>query len=350
MPEAKLMHAQPLIGPSSLPIVDKLTVVPVSDFDIFNMDGLPQGGFDLGFGVRLEDFSGRMASLSLGVWKRAFSEDQMKEIKNWSTCLVHRYQSPPTIGEAENDSGNLLGYIIAHLRLIALNRTSRNDELYLQVTASGELDPFRCSKSSFWPQIHLTDSEKVVLGIRLKHLETLKSWMPWIVEFCRDWRAYYPLWVSLDFLEKFYLEYSSFRARHLFRVMALEALLCSEHDKDYGRQALKSKLPKLLGWHCDLYAPYQNDLIGSRLPVLPLTDQLIDDMYTLRNKVAHGDQMPADWMKDYRPGWVDQGISYAAVLCEAAGSMLRLAWCRIISDDLQKTFADKKKMQKFFRE
>jgi hypothetical protein len=344
------MRAQPFIGSSSLPSVEKLTVVPVLDFDLFHAEGLPPGGFDLGFGVRVEDFSERMAKLSLGVWQRAFSEDQMKEIKNWSTCLVHRYQAPPTIGEAESDSGNFLGYIIAHLRLIAPNRTSRNDELYLQVTGSGGLDPFRCSKSPFWPQIHLTDSEKVVLGISLSHLETLKSWMPWIVEFWRHWRAYYPLWVSLDFLEKFYLEYNSFRARHLFRVMALEALLCSEHDKDYGRQALKSKLPKLLGWHCDLYATYQNDLITARLPVLPLTDRLIDDMYTLRNKVAHGDQMPPDWMKEYRPGWVDQNVSYAAVLCEAAGSMLRLIWLKIVSEGLQQTFADKKRMQKFFRE
>jgi len=325
------MNIGSVIAPHLTSSIEKLTVIPLSDFNIFSADSLPTEGFDLGFGVTVEDFSERMAKLSLGVWERAFSQDQMKEIKNWSTCLVHKYQAEPVIGNAENASSNFLGYVIAHLRLIAPNRTSRNDELYLQVTRPGELDPLRCSKSPFWPQIHLTDCEKVICGVTLKHLETLKLWMPWIVEFCNDWRSHYPLWVSLDFLEKFYLEYTSFRARHLFRVMALEALLCSEHDKDYGRQALKSKIPKLLGWHFDLYGPYQNDSIASRLPELALTDNLIDDMYTLRNKVAHGDQMPPDWLKKYRSGFVDEDVSYASVLCEAAGSMLRLIWLKIIS-------------------
>lgn len=173
--------------------------------------------------------------------------------------------------------------------------------------------------------------------------------MPWISQFRTNWSKYYPLWVSINFCEKFYLEYESFRTRHLFRVMALEALLCSEQDKDYGRQALKSKVSKLLGWHCDLYDGYHNNLIGYHPPKLLLTDQLIDDVYTLRNKVAHGDQLPADWTTPCRAGF-DAQLSYSEVLCEAAGSILRRIWLRIVSDGLQDIFADKKRMNKFFRE
>lgn len=271
----------------------------------------------------------------------------MKEIKDWSTCLVHRYTAPSSIGEAENQSSNFLSYIIAHLRLLAPNRTSRTDELRLEATPSGALDAFSCSKSPFWPQIHLANCERAIIGVTIEHLNKLKMWMPWISQFCTNWSKYYPLWISINFCEKFYLEYESFRARHLFRVMAIEALLCS--DGDYGRQALKSKLPKLLGWHSDLYDGYHNKLIGYYAPKLMLSDQLIDDVYGLRNKVAHGDQIPSDWTTPCRGGF-DAQLSYADVLCEAAGSMLRLIWLRIMSDGLQDIFADKKRMNKFFRE
>ena len=341
------MHVEPVISSSSASDVEKLTVVPLLDFDLFHVDAkVPDEGFDLGFGITVEDFSKKMAKLNLGVWEKAFSDDQMKEIQGWSTCLVHRYKSSPTVGSAENESSNLLGYVIAHLRLLAPNRTTRADRLHLLVKSSGDLDAYSCSKAGHWPQIHLTDCEKGILGVRLKDLEKLKSWMPWVSKFSKEWAKHYPLWVSLHFNEKFYGESESFRARHLFRVLALEALLC--FDKDYGQQALRAKIPKLLGWRYNLYAPYCNSSINCFLPDLPLTDKLIDDMYTLRNKVAHGDRMPADWSRKYRVGFVDGELAYGDVLCEAAGAMLRMIWFKILSDGLQETFSDKKKMQKFF--
>ncbi len=170
---------------SSSGTTEKLTVIPLADLSIFSPIKLPASGFDLGFGITVEDFSGRMAELELGVWERAFSDDQLKEIQNWSTCLVHRYSAPPTIGAAESASSNPLGYVIAHLRLLNPNRTSRADELHLQLTSSGKLDAFSCSKSAIWPQIHSTDCEAAILGVELHHLERLKMWMPWIVEFSK---------------------------------------------------------------------------------------------------------------------------------------------------------------------
>ena len=344
------MPVEPLLTSPSSETVEKLTVVPLADFGLFDPEKLPDCGYDLGFGLTVEDFSKHISELDLGVWERAFSEDQMAEIKNWTTCLVHKYRAVPTIGDAENSSSNFLGYVIAHLRLIRPNRTTRADQLHLRIAASGKLDAFSCSKSPFWPQVQLTDCEKAILGISMEHLGKLKSWMPWIADFHKNWRDHYPLWISLFFLEKFYTELDSFRTRHLLRVMALEALLCSDSEKDFGRQALKSKVPKMLGWHNDLYAQYENKLILFKPEKLLLTDQLIDDMYTLRNKVAHGGEIPGDWMRrDFLRGW-DQSLCYADVLCETAGSILRQIWLKIISDDLQTIFAHKKSMQKFFRE
>lgn len=331
--------------------VEKLTVVPLVDLSIFDPFVLPGGGLDLGFGLSIQDFSTRMKQLDLGVWELAFSADQLKEIRNWSTCLVHKYHAIPIHGDAEKASSNLLSYVIGHLRILAPNRTTRADELQLEVTGSGQLSAFSCSKAVAWPSIHLSDCEKGILGINLDHLQQLKNWMPWISDFWANWRNYYPLWISLHFLEKFYLEYDSFRARHLFLVLALKALLCSDKDNDFGRQALRPKIQKLLGWRTDLYATYNNSRILVRLPALPLTDKLIDDIYTLRNKVAHGDRIPVEWTgKDFRSAFAGGPLCYADVLSEAAIAITRSVWLKIISQNLQKTFADKKAMERFFRE
>jgi Apea-like HEPN len=343
------IKVEPVISPSLDSKTEKLTVVPLTEFGVFeNVKKPPCGGIDLGFGVSVEDFSEQIKKLDVSSWKGASPDIKVGEIQNWATCLVHRYEGGATSGSDERTSVNFLGYVIAHLRLLAPNRTTVADRIHLVRAQSGELNMYSLSKAAFWPQINLSDCEKVILGTKLEHLETLKAWLPWISQFCKNWEEFYPLWVSLHFAEKYYTEWESFRVRHLFRVMALEALLCA--DKDYGQLSLRAKLPKLLGWRSDLYASYQNEQITYFLDKLPLTDKIIEDIYTLRNKVAHGDRIPTEWQKKCRSGFCDGDISYAAVLTEAAGSMLRSVWLRILKENLQNTFGDKKKMQKFFHE
>jgi len=343
------IKVEPVISSSLGSKTQKLTVVPLTEFGVLeNVKKPPSGGIDLGFGVTVEDFSEQIKKLDLKAWKGASFNIQPCEIQNWGTCLIHRYEGGATSGADEKDSVNFLGYVIAHLRLLAPNRTTVADRIHLVQNHSSELSAYSISKAPFGLQINLSDCEKVILGIKLDHLDTLKAWMPWISEFCKNWEKFYPLWVSLHFAEKFYTEWESFRVRHIFRVMALEALLCA--DKDFGQLCLRAKLPKFLGWRSDLYKSYRNEQITYFFDKLPLTDKIIEDIYTLRNKVAHGDRIPKDWQKKYRSGFCDGDVSYAGVLTEAAGSMLRSVWLKILNENLQDTFGDKKKMQKFFHE
>jgi hypothetical protein len=97
-----------------------------------------------------------------------------------------------TSGSDEKASVNFLGYVIAHLRFLAPNRTTVTDRIHLVRAQSGELHMYSLSKAAFWPQINLSDCEKVILGIKLEHLETLKAWLPWVSEFCKNWEKLYP--------------------------------------------------------------------------------------------------------------------------------------------------------------
>lgn len=178
-----------------------------------------------------------------------------------------------------------------------------------------------------------------------------KSWaLGWTQEihalgcwFLPKLETYYPLWLSLYFIEEAYKAGHNLRTLHLFRVMALEGLFCTESS--FGKRALTRRIPKLLGTGIDLYQPYKVDFFP--LPQMNLTVDLIKDIYTFRNKVAHSDTLPDKWQNTITRGGLNDSISYLGQLLEAAISIGRLAWLKIIRDGLQGTFSDKLKMQAY---
>lgn len=80
------------------------------------------------------------------------------------------------------------------------------------------------------------------------------------------------------------------------------------------------------------------------LPQLHHTDSLVEDVHSLRNKVAHAEAIPTEWTMTHRRQGSQGPLSYADVLCEAAGSMVRLIWLQIVTERLQSVFSDKKNL------
>jgi hypothetical protein len=190
----------------------------------------------------------------------------------------------------------------------------------------------------------LEDAELSCSDIGLEHLNKLKLWMPWIIRFEKDWRDSFPLFISLHFSEKAYTEEDP-RIRNLLRVMALEALFAS--GSAFGKKALVPRLPKFIGLRADLNAQYQSNWRADLGPLI--LSNVIQDVCTLRNKIAHGDTIPEAWLEMKCRKGVNYVLCYADALREAATSMLSLSWKKILSDGLQDIFADKMKMEAYFK-
>ena len=302
--------------------------------------------FDLGFGVSVERCKDLLGSSDLSIWNHNRVQDDGEEINSWDTCLVHRYQSGPVTGERDDASITLLAYVLAHLRVINPHRDSPDDNIQLQEESPGSAySGFRCSKAVLRPNRFLCDCENLVTGINSIHLNELKTFLPWIADFSQNWKIYHPLWISMYFLEESHKPGHNLRTLHLFRVMALEGLFCSESS--FGKKALTHRIPKLLGAGIDLYEAYRVDFLD--LPQMELTVDLIKDIYTLRNKIAHSDALPEVWQDTIVRAGLNEGITYSGQLIEAATSIGRLAWLKIIREGLQSTFSDKQKMQAYLR-
>lgn len=299
---------------------------------------------DLGFGVSVERCRELLASADLWIWNHKGIKDDADELNTWDICLVHRYEAEPITGPSDEDSVTLLAYVLAHLRLINPHRDSVDDHIQLQLAqADGKVSAFRCTKASLRPNRLLCDCENLIVGIERAELDRLRTMMRWIIHFAKNWRAYHPLWLSIYLIEEGYKVGHNLRTLHLFRVMALEALFCSESS--FGKKALTRRIPRLLGDGIDLYAGYGVDYF--ELPKLPLTKDLIKNVYTLRNKIAHSDILPADWVSTIVRQGLNEGITYSGELLEAATSMARLSWLKIINEGLQDTFSNKRTMQAF---
>jgi hypothetical protein len=295
----------------------------------------------LGFGFEVRDMSADVANLDLDVWKRFVSDEERERVKGWSVCLVNSYREFIR-GDREKLVETLMHYVVAHLRIIVPNRTNADRFLRADVTAQG-LEPL--SISAHTESMYLEDCEQMCAELCVGHLQKLRSWMPWIVRFRRRWRTFYPLFLSLYFAEMARREDDP-RVRHMLRVMALEALVST--DKTYGFNALRPKLPKLLGPQTDIYAQYRN-IDQPSLPPLILSN-VLRDVCALRNKVAHGDAIPDRWLTRNCRHTIDFGqqLNYCEELLEASTGMLSLAWQAIIDGRLQAHFGTKDKMEAHF--
>ena len=296
--------------------------------------------FHLGFGFEVRDISTDMANVDLEVWKRFVSDEERDRVKGWSVCLVNNYREFVR-GDKERLVETLMHYVVAHLRLIVPNRTNADRFLRADVTTEG-LKPLTITAHT--EALYLEDCEQMCAELRVGHLQKLRSWMRWIMGFRIRWKKFYPLFLSLYFAEMARREDDP-RVRHVLRVMALEALVSTE--KAYGFNALRPKLPKLLGSQTDIYAQYRN----SDQPFLPplILLNVLRDVCALRNKVAHGDAIPDRWLsRNCRHTIVGQQLNYCEELLEASTGMLSLAWQTIIDGRLQAHFGTKDKMEAYF--
>ena len=295
----------------------------------------------LGYGLVVRDTSQDINRVDLSLWSRYLPEEDQRTVKGWNVCLEMRYRSNPRFGAKDEQVRQIMGYVIAHLRVIVPNRTNLGNHLMARVQA-GVMQPLSVGKEP--TSVLLEDCEILCAEVTEHHVLILREWMPWILLFQRRWERFYPLYLSLHLAEMARVERDS-RVRHLLRVMALEALLSS--DRTFGKGALVRRVPKLVGPQIDVYSPCRNTL--QTFPPL-LVENVLAHVCDLRNMIAHGTRIPQKWLVENCRPRKDAGLPlcYAEELCEAATCILGMAWRKIINGRHQETFADKMQMKKYF--
>jgi hypothetical protein len=325
-------------------IARKITVTPVfgvvdefMDGEAFPTTDLP---FEVGPGVFLADVHEQLRTADYSLWAREYlSKQDVKELQGWHYALVHYFDSEEYLtSEPEELSRELVYRVFLGLRIV---RPSWTPYQFLRaaVRADGSFSPSGFSKAEGRLSVSSCDAAN---SIRRRDAELLRRIVPPLLNAyearCR------PVVRAIGILELGYI--SRFNdAKQLLWTTALDGMLTSA--KHWGSTLAVRRIQDLIGSATRIYdaADFPSYI---NLPTLTV-GQSLPDIYKFRNKLAHGEWAPSEFLErlGYR-GKAGEQLNYADVLLEATGIILRKSLIRILADNLLAVFQTKDALDWYF--
>jgi hypothetical protein len=318
-------------------IVKKITVTPVlgvadafMDGETFSPGELP---FEVGPGVYIADVHEQMKDLDYSLWARRYlSKEDVKQLQHWRYALVHYFEAEEYMTSSpEEASRALVQQVFVGLRIV---RPSSVPYQYVRavVRPDGSFDPGGFSKAEGRLSAPSCDAAN---SVRPRDAQLLRAIVPTLL------RAYEtdcrPVTGAIRILELGYIaEFPD--VKQLMWTTGLDALFTSA--RNWGSDIASRRIMNFLGPDTRIYEP------GSfpsylAVPSLTVKDVLLD-VYRLRNKFAHGEWIPKEFLD--RPGYIGkagESLNYADVLLEATSIILRMGLIQILRENQLEIFGTK---------
>lgn len=292
--------------------------------------------------VTIENVSSLFKGDSWDLVEGELGKRDLEVLKNVKHAIVHRYQSDLYgTGELEQQSINLIHNLAACLRLIRPMR-----QFVLVINGPIQVDG-SISIQSFDHPIHLMEIPQIQKGFSLRNRD--------VTEFQS---------IASDFLDAMTGEYWKFRmpvslyeaghfqdrfwkSRFFLWSSAIEAIFTSQtFDREHsGSKVAKARVKWFLGENTKIYAPGD---VPSFLPrIEPTIAEVIDDLYEVRNCIAHGDKVPDRFFAVTSTGY--ENTNLIALLEEAASFIVRSSLLKILKNGLLNHFKGGPESQLYFK-
>jgi len=318
------------------------------DDEQFDLSKLP---FDVIENVRIEQVAQRFRAGAFELGRERLGTDILQELERVQYALVHRYEPEPVLDretgkileykQSSESSENLIRQIAACLRLI---RPMRQHALLMRgdVRDDGSFDVTGYDV----PPLHLIEVPEVqkLFKLRNQDADDLRNYA---AEFLRGIRGeFWKFRMAVQFHDLGHFQPLDWKARYLLWCSSIESIYTSHHWEHQGSLVARSRIKWFLGETTSIYAPGD---ISSLLEDPHLTvGQTIDDLYEMRNFMAHGDKIPDPFFTDILRHGLDRGIVKAQVLLEAASFIIRTSLLKILRDGLLHHFADAGPAEAYF--
>jgi len=136
------------------------------------------------------------------------------------------------------------------------------------------------------------------------------------------------------------------KARYLLWASAIESIYTTHNRGHKGSLVAKERIKWFLGEQTSIYAPGD---ISSLLTDPKITvGAIVNDLYEVRNHIAHGDRIPDRFFADVSRQSFNGGVTRFEVLLEAASFIIRSSLLRILREGLLDHFADAAQAEAFF--
>jgi hypothetical protein len=281
--------------------------------------------------------------------KTLFREDQFDWLVNFmgkqnvdtlaamrfSLAIVHRYQPDEFDsgrgGEADKTAEMLVRNVAACLRLVRptaqtvgfMRGTEREDSTVHE-------DHFE-NPTSF---VNLPHVQRL-FSLRNRDVVRLQNAAPKFLDAMSG--EFWKFRMALELHEAGHGSQIYWKARFSLWCSAIEALFTSNTPNHKGSLVAKERIKWFLGPKTPIYAPGDIPSIAEQSSLT--VEEIIDDLYELRNSVAHGDKTADKFFKDKRNG-LDQAVNLVDVLHEATSFIIRASLLKIIENNLLQYFSD----------
>jgi hypothetical protein len=300
---------------------------------------------DIVAGVRIESVKDLFKKDEFDHLKGFLAKRDVDALKAVDSAIVSRYQLD-AFGQGDTNAEALVRNVAACLRLI---RPMQQSVAFMR----GQINPDNTvNVQSFDNPPHLIHVPLVQKLFALRNTDLLRL-QKVAAEFLRAMNGEF--W-------KFRLAVASYEAGHFadYYWKGKFSLWCSALEAIYTTQPAfgkpkpfdhsgstvgKARIKWFLGAKTPIYAPGDIQSVD-RQPSITIED-ILDDLYELRNSVAHGDKTPDKFFVEKRIGY-GQSLNLADVLHEALSFIIRASLLRILEDKLLDHFADGPASEAYF--
>jgi hypothetical protein len=301
--------------------------------------------------VHIEDVSSLIRMGDFDIHKSNVGEYRFRELERIKYAIIHRYPQngpDPDTGRYLVDtdqterSRKLVSDITACLRIIR-PITTRAQFCEGKVSDDGQLYDIAFNEPV--PEFSLPENQSR-FGLRNVDTEELRFYAPRFINAMNQ-----PFWkfrMAVQMYNTGYFEHEDWKMRFFLWTSALEALFTSQNsDRQHsGSLVAKERIKDHLGASSLLY-PHGELLSLEPIPTLQISD-VIDEIYCLRNHIAHGDKVPDYYFQETGRENLNGDLNRVHMLTEAISFIVRRSLLKILKDDLLKHFQDGASSEAYF--
>ncbi len=302
--------------------------------DCFDVSRLP---FQIADDLSIEDVRARLPENAFELWDRMLGEARSESVRSIRYAMVHRFDRG---GDAEQQS---ITYATSCLRLIRPMRQGSLASSHVEIKEDGTFDVKGFSLAERESGVEVVQAHQL-WTLRTIDAELLHRFLP---EFIRALDGnFWKFRMAAQFHDLGYFQSHNWKPRFLLWASALESIFTSHNRDHQGGKVAIARIKWFLGGNTRIY---QHGELPRVAPECTLTlADVLDDLYELRNFVAHGDRIPDGFFQTYPRVGVNGGVCKAEVLSEAASFIIRASLLRILRDGLLDNFADAGPSEAFF--
>jgi hypothetical protein len=306
--------------------------------------------FEIGEGAFVEDVSGQFRADEFEIYNEQIGIRRIQPLKRIKYALVHRF---PSYGrdietgkllletELTFKSRKLVYELAACLRLI------RPVSQYAQFCEGRITDDGRFYDVAFNTPLEdvFAPINQRQFRVRKEDLVALRTYAPLFRKAMSG--PYWKFRMAAQMHEAGHFQNTEWKARYFLWTAALESLYTTQTREHMGSFVAKERIKYLLGADTPVYPP--GDLL-SFVPDPRLTvADVLDDIYCLRNNIAHGDKVP-DYYAEHegRPDFEGDKLTRMDTLMEAISFLVRYSLLTIMGGALLEHFKDAASSEAYF--